>query len=124
MLEWYFKSAIIDVNFDYFKNNFENLALSMFTVVLLFFGIPMLLAIANRPLNIQASFKKLLFSLFIAVTIFIISTNKTNDILLLTFFPLATLATSFIEYNNNKIHKELVLFGCLIMSLIAFFSQL
>lgn len=124
MLEWYFKSAIIDVNFDYFKNNFENLALSMFTVVLLFFGVPMLLAIANRPLNIQASFKKLLFSLFISVIIFIISTNKTNDLLLLTFFPLATLATSFIEYNNNKIHKELVLFGSLIMSLIAFFSQL
>jgi hypothetical protein len=41
-----------------------------------------------------------------------------------SFFPLAALAASFIEYNNSKIQKEIVLFGCLIMGLTAYFLQL
>lgn len=120
----YLHSAIIDVNFDYFKNNFENLALSMFSVVILFFGVSMLFSIANRPLIIQATFKKLVLTLIISLVVFVISTNKTNDLLLLSFFPLATIATSFIEYNKNTLQKELVMYGCLIMALTAYFLQL
>ena len=120
----YLHSAIIDVNFDYFKNNFENLALSMFTVVILFFGVSMLFSIANRPLIIQATFKKLVLTLIISLVVFVISANKSNDLLLLSFFPLAAIATSFIEYNKNTNQKEIVLFSCLIMALTAYFLQL
>ncbi len=120
----YLHSAIIDVNFDYFKNYFENIALSMFSVIILFFGVSMIFAIANRPLIIQATFKKLVLSLIISLIVFFISTNKTNDLLLLSFFPLAAIATSFIEYNKNTLQKELVMYGCLIMALTAYFLQL
>lgn len=120
----YFQSAVINFNFDYFKNSFENLALSIFSVVVLFFLVAMVFSIGNRPLNLQASFKKVLLSLIISLVIFIISPNKTNDFLLLTFFPLATLATSFIEYNNNNKQKEIVLYGCLLLGTIAYFLQL
>jgi hypothetical protein len=43
------------------------------------------------------------------------SPNKSIDLLMFSFFPLAALAASFIEYNNSKIQKEIVLFGCLII---------
>ena len=124
LLQNYAQSAVLDLNFYFFKNNFENLALSMYTVIIVFFWVPMLFATANRPLNIQASFKKLLLSLLISVLVFLLSSNKSSDLLLFSFFPFATLAASFIEYNNSKIQKEIILFGCLIMALTAYFLQL
>jgi hypothetical protein len=120
----YFQSAVLNFKFDYFKNSYENFALSLFSVVVLFFLGAMIFSIGNRPLNLQASFKKVLLSLVISLVIFFISTNKTNDFLLLTFFPLATLATSFIEYNNSNKQKEIVLYGCLLLGTIAYFLQL
>jgi hypothetical protein len=109
---------------NFFKNSFQNVALSMYSVIVVFFWVPMLFATANRPLNIQASFKKLLLSLLISVLVFLFSPNKSIDLLMFSFFPLAALAASFIEYNNSKIQKEIVLFGCLIMGLTAYFLQL
>jgi hypothetical protein len=124
LIENYIHSAGFDLKMNFFKNSFQNVALSMYSVIVVFFWVPMLFATANRPLNIQASFKKLLLSLLISVLVFLFSPNKSIDLLMFSFFPLAALAASFIEYNNSKIQKEIVLFGCLIMGLTAYFLQL
>jgi hypothetical protein len=54
----------------------------------------------------------------------LISSNKSNDLLLFTFAPLAIMATSHIEIVQLKLKQELVLFVFILCSLFAFFAQL
>jgi hypothetical protein len=120
----YIKSISYNLQLDYFINNYQNLALSIFAVLAVFFVIPMMVSLTNRPLNLQASYKKLIFSFFIGIVIFIISINKSNDLLVFTFFPMAVLATNTIEYSQNKLQQEIILFVTVLLSLFAFFVQL
>lgn len=120
----FFNSASLNFQLDYFTSNYQNLALSIFAVFAVFFVIPMALSTSNRPLNLQASYKKIIFSFIIGITIFIISPNKSNDLLVFTFFPMAVLATNTIEFSQSKFQQELVLFITLILGLISYFIQL
>lgn len=120
----FFNSASLNFQLDYFTSNYQNLALSIFAVFAVFFVIPMALSTSNRPLNLQASYKKIIFSFIIGITIFIISPNKSNDLLLFTFFPMAVLATNTIEFSQSKFQQELILFITLILGLISYFIQL
>lgn len=116
--------GIVDFRMDYFKNNYENLALSMFAVVSVFFLFSKMIALTNRPLVLQASYKKVVISFIIGVIIFIISPNKSSDVLLFTFFPLAVMGTNNIEYSKNKINQELAVGLTIILAFCSFFLQL
>lgn len=109
---------------DYFTNNYQNIAFSIYATIALFFIISMLLSLSNRPLLLNASYKKIIASFFIGTIIFVISSNKSNDLLLFTFAPLAIMATSHIELKQLKLKQEMVLFVLIACSLFAFFSQL
>lgn len=115
---------LVDFRMNYFRNINENLAISMFSVVAVYFLFSKILSLTNRPLVLQASYKKVILSFIIGVIIFIISPGKTNDLLVFTFFPLAVMATNNIEYSKNKIHQEVVLAVTVILALIGFFAQL
>jgi hypothetical protein len=54
----------------------------------------------------------------------VLSPNKSNDILVFTFFPLSVMATNNIEYSKNKIQQELVLISTIIMVFCCCFLQL
>lgn len=108
---------------DYFTNNYQNAAFSIYVTVALFFVVSMFSSISNKPLLLQTSFKKVIASFFIGVIIFVISTNKSNDLLLFTFAPLAMMATSHIEIKQLKLKQEIVLAVLILCSLFAFFSQ-
>jgi len=73
---------------------------------------------------LHTSFKKIIASFFIGVVIYLISSNKSNDLLVFTFAPLAMMATSHIEIKQPKLNQEIVLFVLIACSLFAFFSQL
>jgi hypothetical protein len=72
----------------------------------------------------MSSFKKIIMTFVIGVVIFIISPNKSSDLLLFTFAPLAMMANSYIEIIDNKWQKEIVFYSILICGLFAFFTQL
>jgi len=116
--------GIVDFRMNYFKNNYENIALSMFAVVSVFFLFSKMIALTNRPLVLQASYKKIIISFIIGVIIFIISPNKSSDVLLFTFFPLAVMGTNNIEYSKNKINQELAIGLTIILAFCSFFLQL
>lgn len=116
--------GIVDFRMDYFKNNYENLALSMFAVVSVFFLFSKMISLTNRPLVLQASYKKVVISFIIGVIIFIISPNKSSDVLLFTFFPLAVMGTNNIEYSKNRINQELAVGLTIILAFCSFFLQL
>jgi hypothetical protein len=109
---------------DYFTNNYQNAAFSIYLTIALFFVISMFASLSNKPMLLHTSFKKIIASFFIGIIIFIISSNKSNDLLLFTFAPLAMMATSHIESKQWQLKQEIVLFVVIICSLFAFFSQL
>jgi len=116
--------ALIDFRINYFKDNAENAALSIYTAVALFFVTSMLMTISNRPQIVHSSYKKIVAYFFIAVFVFIISADKSNDLLLFSIAPLAIMATAHVEYMQQKLNNEIVYYTLIVCSLILFFSQL
>jgi hypothetical protein len=124
IIEFMNKNVTTNFEINYFTNNYQNGALSIYTTVALFFVISMFATISHRPLLLHTSFKKIIASFFIGVLIFVISPNKSNDLLVFTFAPMAIMATSHIEIAQLKLKQEMVLFVLIVCSLFAFFSQL
>jgi hypothetical protein len=109
---------------NYFTNNYQNAALSFYVVIAIYFLFSMIFTLTNRPLILQASYKKMIFSFVIGSIIFIMSPEKNNAMLLFTFMPLSVMATNNIEYSQNKIYQEIVLLVLIAGSFFAFFAQL
>jgi hypothetical protein len=124
VFEYLEKSVQYNFEINYFKNNYENGALSIYATVALFFVSSMFFSLSSRPQVLHTSFKKIVAAFFTGVLIFIISANKSNDLLIFTVAPLAIMATSHIEIPQVKLKQEMVLFVLIACSLFAFFSQL
>lgn len=109
---------------DYFTNNYQNIALSFFVVIALYFLLSMIFSLTHKPLILQASYKKMIFGFLIGVSIFLISPEKNNTTLIFTFMPLSVMATSNIESSQSQMYQEIVLLIISIGCLLCFFSQL
>lgn len=123
-LEYINNSVKTSFEINYFTNNYQNGALSIYATVALFFVISMFATLSNRPMITHASFKKIIASFFIGVFIFLVSSYKSNDLLIFTIAPLAIMATNHIEIPQIKLKQEMVLIVLIACSLFAFFSQL
>lgn len=124
IMEYINTNITTNYEISYFTNNYQNGALSIYATIALFFVVSMIASLSNKPLLLHTSFKKIIASFFIGVVIFLISSNKSNDLLVFTFAPLAMMATSHIEIKQLKLKQEMVLFVLIACSLFAFFSQL
>ena len=113
-----------DLSIDYFTDTSQNLALSIFASVSLFFTASMVLTLSGRPLVLQSSYKKIIASFIIGVIIFVISPGKSNDVLIFTFAPLAFMATSHIELAQKQLKQEITLALFILCSVFLFFFQL
>jgi len=120
----YLEKAVVNFNIDYFTNSFQNLSLSIYTVFAVFFLFSSIFSLTSKPLNLQASYKKLIFAFCIGVAVFIFSPNKNSDILVFTFFPLAVMASNSIEYSQSNLRNEIVLGVSIAAGFFCFFSQL
>lgn len=109
---------------DYFTNNYQNIALSFFVVIALYFLFSLIFSLTNKPLILQASYKKMIFGFIIGVTIFLISPEKNNEMLIFTFMPLSIMCTTNIESSQNKMYKEIVLLLLILGCVFSYFSQL
>jgi hypothetical protein len=118
------ENLILNFKIDYFTNNYQNLAFSMYLTVALFFLVSMFSSLSGKPLLLKSSFKKVISSFFIGILIFAISSKKSNDLLIYTIAPLAIMATSQIEVKQLQLKQELVLGVLILCSLFAFCSQL
>ena len=109
---------------DYFTNNYQNAAMSIFVTVALFFTISMFASLSSRPQILHTSYKKVVASFALGAVIYLISDDKSNDLLLFTFAPLAIMATSHIEVPQEKVRQEIVFYVLIVCSLLTFFCQL
>ena len=124
VIEFINANATTSFEMDYFTNNSQNAAFSIYLTIALFFVISMFASLSNKPMLLHTSFKKIIASFFIGIIIFLISSHKSNDLLLFTFAPLAMMATSHIEIKQLQLKQEIVLFVIIVCSLVVFFSQL
>ena len=124
VIEFFEKRAVIDLRIDYFKNNYENGALSIYVAVALFFVVSILTTLSNRPQIVHTSYKKVVACFFIAAFVFILSPNKSNDLLIFSITPLTIMAASHVEYVQQKLNNEIVFYVLICCSLFTFFSQL
>jgi hypothetical protein len=79
---------------------------------------------SNKPLVIQASYKKMIFAFLIGIAVFLFSPEKNNTLLLFTFMPLSVMCTNNVEYSKSKMYQEIVLWLMLVGSVLCFFAQL
>jgi hypothetical protein len=109
---------------DYFTNNYQNIALSFFVMIAVYFVLSLIFSLTNKPLILQASYKKMIFGFLIGVTIFLISPEKNNEMLIFTFMPLSVMCTTNIEYSQSKMYQEIVLLLLIAGCFFSYFSQL
>lgn len=120
----YVSRATVSYSIDYFENDYQNIAFSIYAVLVFVFFLSSFFSVTSKPINLQTSHKKLILSFLISIAIFVLSANKSNNLLVFTFFPLAIMATNFIEYSQNKINQELTITLFLLLSLFCFITQL
>lgn len=117
-------SAFIDFNFNYFTNNYQNFALSLYVVIALFFFVTQALSVPSKPLNMQSSYKKIIVAFILGAVVFLISSDKNNSLLIFTFAPVAIMATNQVEAMQINWMKETIVYVIVVCSLLTFFSQL
>jgi hypothetical protein len=114
----------VDFNFFDFKDVYQNMALSLFVSISVLFFASQTIDYQNKPLNIQSSYKQVYFAFLLALGIYVFSANKSNDLLMYTFAPLAILGANMFEKMENSIYKEVSLYLLLGIGLFFFFAQL
>jgi hypothetical protein len=123
-LELLYQSVQTNFQIDYFTNDYQNAAFSIFSTIALFFIVSILVTLSSKPQLLHSSYKKIIASFFIGALVFVISPNKTTDLLIFTIAPLSILATTHIEIPQLKLNQELALYTVVICSMFAFFTQL
>lgn len=118
--------AVFQVSFNFFdfKDVYQNMALSLFVSISVLFFASQTIDYQNKPLNMQSSYKQVYFAFLLAVGIYVFSANKSNDLLMYTFAPLAILGANMFEKMENSIYKEVSLYLLLGVGLFFFFVQL
>jgi hypothetical protein len=124
LIHHFLNQRVMNFKIDYFTNKYQNIALSIYVVMALYFVFSTLFTLTNKPMILQASYKKMIFTFLIGIVVFLISPEKNNSMLVFTFLPLSIMATSSIEYTQSKMQQEIVLFLFIIAGFFAFFSQL
>lgn len=114
----------ISFDFTYFENIYQNIALAIFSSIVMLFMVPYIFSIGSKPLNLQSSHKKVLFSFLIGVAIYILSDDKNNSFLAFTFAPLAIMGTNYIESRDKNWIKEAIVITMAVIAILIFFSQL
>lgn len=111
-------------DFTYFENIYQNIALAIYASIVALFVAPYVVSIPNKPLNLQASHKKVLYSFLVGVGIYVLSSGKNNSFLAFTFAPMAIMGANYIESQENKWLREAVVIGILAIAIFIFTMQL
>ncbi len=114
----------VDFEWQYLTYSYQNMALILYSIIGVYFLLTAVFSLTNRPLILQASYKKMIIAFLIGGLLFMMSPDKNSSLLLFSFMPLAVMGTNNIEYSHNKIYQEVVLFLVTIGCVIAYFIQL
>ncbi len=114
----------VDFEWQYLTYSYQNMAMILYSIIGVYFLLTAVFSLTNRPLILQASYKKMIVAFLIGGLLFMMSPDKNSSLLLFSFMPLAVMGTNNIEYSTNKMYQEIVLSLVTIGCFIAYFIQL
>src|SRR5690606_12184159 len=120
---WADKYAI-GFNFSYFDNVYQNIAISLFATIAVLFTVYQLTNLKSIATNQLTLYKNIVLCFVIGAAIYIITPEKSNGLLVFTFFPLSIIGGNFIANTPIKWVKEAVLATILGVSLLLFLLKL
>ncbi len=124
LIKVFIDNIIIDLDLKYLKTVFQNIALFIYVMTsLLAFG-SMFLIMKRKSLNLQASYKKVIYAFIIGLIIFFISKEKNNTLLVFTFVPVSIMLTNYIETIEKTWIKESILGIIIVASFTTYILQL
>jgi len=112
------------LDFQYFDNNYQRIALSGFVALVCLFIVRQIALMKNAPIHQHKLYKNILMCFIIGALVYLFSFPKFNASLVYTFFPLSIAASNFVLSIDQKWLKEVVMIGVLIFSVLIFFMQL
>lgn len=124
MLWQFINGAYVDFNFNYFTNNTQNIAISIYAAFAVLFLFSQVIALPSKPLILHSQYKKMIIAFLIGAAVYAVSPNKTNGMLIYTFMPASIMATSYVEGLKVNWFRELTLALCVLLCLTSFFIQL
>ena len=124
LISWFIKNTFYSFKINYFTNYFQNISLSIYVTMSLFFVASLVTTLSNRPLILNSSYKKIIAWFFIGIIVFLVSPIKSNGLLLFTVAPLSIMTTLHIEIMQVRWQRELTLLLIILCGFFGFFSQL
>ncbi len=124
LVEFWTDKYDVGFNFSYFENIYQNLALSFFASIAVLFTVYQLTNLKSIATNQVTLYKNIVLCFLIGVVIYVISPEKSNGLLVFTFFPLSIIGGNFIAQTPNKWVKEAILATILGVSLLLFLLKL
>ena len=100
---------------------FQSFSLGVYIVIALVAFFTMIFILSSKSLNMQASYKKIIFAFIIGLVVFFISPNKDNGYLIFTFVPVAIMLTNYLETIEKYWIKESIL-GIILFSILLNFA--
>ena len=120
----YISNIRVDFDIWYIETVFQSFSLGLYVVTALVAFVTMLFILSNKSLNMQASYKKIIFAFIIGLVVFFISPNKDNGYLIFTFVPVAIMLTNYLETIEKYWIKESILGIILLSSLLNYTLRL
>lgn len=96
-IEEYSKQMVVDFDFRYFENIFQNVAIAIYILTAMVAFFSMLFILPKKLSNLHSAYRKVMFSFLIGLAIYFISPNKDNSFLIYTFVPTAIMLTNYLE---------------------------
>ena len=124
LIDFWTNKYLISFDFNYFENVYQHLSLSFLATIAVLFIAYQITNIKAIPPHLKNLFKMIVFCFLISASIFIISHEKSNGLLVFTFFPLAIIGGNFLSNIKSNWVKELVLATVLIVSYLLFLLRL
>jgi hypothetical protein len=124
LIREFLNRIIIDFDLKYIETIFQNIALAIYILTAFLALGSMLLILKKKQLNMQASYKKVIYAFIIGLVVFFISDNKDNSFLVFTFVPVSIMLTNYLETIEKYWIKESILGIIILASLITYILQL
>lgn len=124
LIEKYINSIQLGIDLNYVETIFQSFSIGLYIVIAVVAFFTMLFILRHKSLNMQASYKKIIYAFVIGLIIFFISADKDNSYLVYTFVPVAIMLTNYLETIERYWIKETILGIILFASLLNFTLRL
>lgn len=111
-------------SFDYFPNKVSSAALMLYGLLSLGLLGYFLLSLSSKALNLLSSNKLIIATFLIAIVLFLISPEKSNALLMYSFFPLAIMSSTFLENFKEYWTKEAYIVLFIVVAIIFYVNNL